>query len=83
MMRCKQILEQLWDFVDGELAPVDEAAIRRHLEVCNQCYPQFDFRRAHIEFMRHLRGHQSAPPALRRALFQRILLEEAGTSEDG
>lgn len=76
MMPCGEVMERLWAFLDGELDASDEAAVRRHLEMCNRCYPQYDFQRAYFEFTRRVRKTDGAPPELRRRLFQAILEEE-------
>lgn len=81
MMPCEEALARLWDFLDGELDASEEAAVRKHLEICHRCYPQYDFQRAYFEFTRRLRDRESAPPELRRRLFQRILVEDARRTE--
>jgi len=48
MVRCEHVLERLWDFLDGELSPEDEAAVKKHLDICNRCYPQYYFQRAYF-----------------------------------
>jgi len=83
MIRCEHALDQLWDFLDGELPPEDSAAVQRHLELCNRCYPQYDFRRAHLEFVRRLRDRQHVPAAFRSALFQMILAQDAQRPLEG
>ena len=82
MIPCEEALARLWDFLDGELDASDEAAVRKHLEICNRCYPQYDFQRAYFEFARRLREGATAPPELRRRLFQRILVEDARGARD-
>ncbi|MGH7545838.1 MAG: zf-HC2 domain-containing protein [Gemmatimonadota bacterium] len=82
MMPCEEAIARLWDFLDGELDAPDEAAVRKHLEFCSRCYPQYDFQRAYFEFTRRLREGERAPPDLRRRLFQRILVEDARGARD-
>lgn len=79
-IRCEDALALLWDFLDGELAPDDEAAIRKHLEICNRCYPRYDFQRVSFEYTRRLVSREHASPELRRRLFQAILEEEGHKS---
>lgn len=81
MIRCEEALSRLWEFLDGELPPADETAVKRHLEVCNRCYPHYDFRRAYFEYARQVREREQAPASLRRELFRRILEQES--AEDG
>lgn len=76
MMRCDDALARLWDLLDGELPPDEEAAVKRHLEVCGRCYPQYDFQRTYMEYTRRLAAQEHAPPELRKRLFQRILEQE-------
>ncbi len=78
MMRCEDALARLWDFLDGELPAGEENAVRKHLEVCHRCYPQYDFQRAYFEYARQIRERDVARPELRRRLFERILEQEAG-----
>jgi anti-sigma factor (TIGR02949 family) len=82
MMRCEDALARLWDFLDGELPPDEENALRRHLEVCGRCYPQYDFQRAYLTYVRRLAEREHAPPDLRRRLFLKILQQERG-AENG
>lgn len=46
---CRVVLEQLWEFLDEELAPDRVAAIRTHLELCAKCYPDYDFEKAFLQ----------------------------------
>jgi anti-sigma factor (TIGR02949 family) len=77
MIRCEDALSRLWEFLDGELPLEDEAAVKKHLDVCNRCYPHYDFQRAYFEYARQVQERQHAPTALRRDLFRRILEQES------
>lgn len=81
MIRCEEALLRLWEFLDGELPPEDETAVKRHLEVCNRCYPQYDFQRAYFEYARQVREREHAPASLRRKLFRRILAQESSNGQ--
>jgi mycothiol system anti-sigma-R factor len=76
MMRCEEALSRLMEFVDGELPIAEETAVKKHLDICNRCYPQYDFQRTYVEFTRRLHNREHAPAALRRQLFRRILEQE-------
>lgn len=82
MIACEDALARLWDFLDGELPPAEEAEVQRHLEVCNRCYPQYDFRRAYLELARRLGERETATPELRRRLFRMLLEKERGDGAD-
>lgn len=77
MISCEEALARLWEFLDGELPPEDEAAVKKHLDICERCFPRYNFRRAYFEFTRRIRDREHAPPSLRRRLFQEILQREA------
>ncbi len=76
MIRCEHVLVRLWEFLNGELSVEDEVAVKKHLDVCNLCYPRYDFQRAYFEYTRRLKERDEAPPSLRRRLFRRILEQE-------
>jgi len=77
MMRCEEALSRLMEFVDGDLSGDEEAAVKKHLDICDRCYPRYDFQRAYLKFTRRLQDRQAAPAALRRRLFRAILEQEA------
>ncbi len=78
MIRCEEAMARLWEFLDGELEDVEQEAVRKHLEVCNRCYPKYDFQRAYFEYMQRTsrRGEESTD--VRHELFQKLLEQEAG-----
>ncbi len=77
MIRCEEAMARLWEFLDGELEDVEEEAVRKHLEVCNRCYPRYDFQRAYFEYMQRTSSKGDGPVDLRRELFQKLLEQEA------
>jgi mycothiol system anti-sigma-R factor len=36
-MECRQVIERLWEYLDGELVAEEAAAIRRHFDDCSSC----------------------------------------------
>lgn len=73
---CREAVERLWAFLDGELPDTEAAAIRTHLEACSRCYPHFDFQKAFCEFLRS-RRQESAPSELRSRI-REILAQDPG-----
>lgn len=65
MLDCDAVMRQLWDYLDGELTPDREAAVRDHLAVCKRCYPQYDFEKAFVRALAASRREHSRPDALR------------------
>lgn len=65
MLDCDAVMRQLWDYLDGELTPDREAAVRDHLAVCKRCYPQYDFEKAFVRALAASRREHARPDALR------------------
>jgi anti-sigma factor (TIGR02949 family) len=84
MMPCDQVMERLWEFIDGELPPAEEQAVQAHLEICGRCFPQYDWDRAYARFI-HSAAQRMGNPALRRRVFEALLRESAdnGSPEEG
>ena len=78
MIRCEEAMARLWEFLDGELEDVEEEAVRKHLEVCNRCYPKYDFQRAYFEYMQRTSRRSEGSADVRHELFQKLLEQEAG-----
>ena len=73
MLDCESVLRQLWDFLDGELTPERTADIRLHIEVCQRCYPHFQFERSFLDAISARRRSHSDPERLRAMLHQALL----------
>lgn len=43
MITCAEAVEQLWAYLDGELAPEDKAALEEHLGFCRVCCGEVEF----------------------------------------
>lgn len=65
---CRQALDRVYEYLDGELDPEWMDRVSRHIEVCRRCWPRFDLER---RFIRHIRERGFAPARSRR-LEQRI-----------
>lgn len=59
MISCSEAVRQLWDYLDGDLRPVDRDDIEGHLALCRRCCGE-------AEFTASLRGllQRSAGPVL-------------------
>lgn len=77
MITCAEAVEQLWAYLDGELAPEDKAALEEHLGFCRVCCGE-------VEFAEELRGFlaRSAVEELPEDVRRRLLstLDELGAS---
>ena len=36
---CREALVRVYEYLDGELAPLDAEALKQHFARCQQCYP--------------------------------------------
>ncbi len=62
MTTCQDVIEHLWDYLDGEL-PADRAeAVAAHLAECGRCYPQYRFQFAFLELLARHREQVPPPP---------------------
>lgn len=78
LIGCREALEQLYEYLDGELAPGSADEVRRHLQVCDACYPQVRFTTEFRDALhRAASGQPVCPDALRQKV-GRLLAEERG-----
>lgn len=75
MIPCDHVVAQLWEYVDGSLDQLGSEQVRRHIDMCARCFPEYDFRRAYVRFMGRC-STQEVKPELRRRIFEMILEEE-------
>lgn len=82
MISCDEALSKLWEYLDGELPPENEAAVKKHLDICDRCFPHYDFQSAYFEYTRQVKEREHAPPSLRKKLFRRILEQESDDAQE-
>lgn len=69
---CKSLLDQLSDFLDGELDPEVCRLIEAHLSDCPDCRVLVDSTRRTIDLSRQLGGRRPLPPAIADRLWQAL-----------
>ncbi len=62
---CRAALDQLWEYLDGELSPARMESVRTHLALCAKCYPEHDFEKAFLDAIGNCRKDQCASHRLR------------------
>jgi anti-sigma factor (TIGR02949 family) len=62
---CKVVIEQLWEFLDGELDAERAQLVHQHLTLCQHCYPHYDFEKAFLEALSDCNCSTCAPNDLR------------------
>lgn len=65
MIDCESAMRQLWDFLDGQLTPERMEQVRAHIDMCQRCYPQYEFERTFLETIAARRRTHSDPARLR------------------
>lgn len=62
MVSCRELIEQLWDYLDAELPPEHMEEVAAHLAECARCYPQYRFEFAFLEAVARQRDRFPGPP---------------------
>jgi anti-sigma factor (TIGR02949 family) len=72
-MECPEVVDRLWEYLDGELAAKEADAVGRHLAGCPACLPRCRCDRAFLALVvRSLNGPCPAPLRLREAVRARL-----------
>lgn len=74
-MNCPEAIEHLYSYLDQECSADVEAAVRVHIEQCTDCFGQFEFERTFLLFVKARSAAKSAPPELKKRIFQEILMD--------
>ena len=69
MVSCREVIEELWDYLDGELSPERMEALAAHLAECARCHPHYRFELGFLEALARQRHRVSGPP---QALVERV-----------
>ena len=69
MISCREVMERLWDYLDGELAPEATLQFADHIAACKRCFPQYQFEFAYLEALARQRQRLPGPSD---ALVQRL-----------
>lgn len=73
---CRSAMQQLWDYVDGELTPERLSAVERHLTECAHCHPHAEFAERFLAAIHASRDQRCCPQATRQRVMEK--LREAG-----
>ena len=68
-MECAEVTRRLWEYLDGELAAKEAAAVGHHLAGCPHCQPHYRRDQAFlVVVIRSLSRPCFAPPSLRSSI---------------
>lgn len=73
---CQEASARLFEYLDGELEDVSEEEVRRHLEVCEACYPRVQFEKHFMEALRRSQNGGQVSQSLRARVLQSLGEEE-------
>lgn len=70
--KCSEVLDRVYEYLDGEMGEHDVAKIRQHLEECRPCLSQYDIDLALKALLRRSCTCEAAPEELRTRIMVRI-----------
>ncbi len=73
---CDEASARLVEYLDGELEGVSEEEVRRHLEVCEACYPRVQFEKHFMEALRRSHNGGRVSESLRERVLQSLAQDE-------
>ncbi len=65
---CRQAIEELYEFLDGELTQGNRASIDRHLDDCSHCFDAFEFQ-AELKALVSQKCRSELPDGLKNRVF--------------
>ena len=69
---CREVLDKVYSYLDGELAEVDIVEIRVHLDECGPCLKEYDLDKAIKQLVAKHCGCDPVPGDLRSKVLARI-----------
>lgn len=69
---CRDVLDKVYEYLDGELTPRDVEAIRVHLDECGPCLEEYDLDKAIKQLVAKHCGCDPVPSDLRSKVLARI-----------
>jgi len=68
---CKEAVEQLYEFLDGELTPEKRTSISDHIDACGHCLDAYEFH-AELKTVISEKCRTDLPPGLRDRVFDAL-----------
>ena len=76
MIPCDEASARLFEYLDGELEDLSEEEVRRHLAVCEACYPRVQFERHFLEALQRSQNGGRVSGTLRERVLQALAEDE-------
>lgn len=68
MLSCEEVVDRLFEYLDGELEDLESQQVKDHLEACKRCYPRAEFERAFLEAVQNAKTGVICPEAVRESV---------------
>ena len=75
---CRQVLDELQDWLRREVTPESSAAIEAHLALCAPCRAHTEFERRFQAVLARAAGLERCPPELRERMVAALRREAGG-----
>ena len=72
---CGEVLDRLYEFLDGELTEVRADEVKEHLSDCHPCLKVKEFEAAYVRFLEARARARCAPEGLRKRILEQILFD--------
>jgi mycothiol system anti-sigma-R factor len=69
---CLEVLDRVFEYLDGEMGQIDVRRIQEHLDECGPCLKQYDLDVALKSLLRRSCACEQAPTELRQKIMVRI-----------
>jgi mycothiol system anti-sigma-R factor len=79
MIPCRDALERIYEFMDGELEGASEAEVEEHFRVCTRCYPHLHLEQSFRDRVRDALGRPEVPEHLRARVLEMLAREDRST----
>lgn len=64
-VKCREAVERMFEYLDGELEDATREQVAEHFRVCSSCYPALAFEESFREALRRVQEGEQTPPAVR------------------
>ena len=71
---CSEVLHRIYEYLDGEMSSDDVRRVAAHLNECQPCLAEHDLDVALKQVVRRSCSGETAPPAVRLQILQRITM---------
>ena len=71
---CAEVMERLYEYLDGELTTEREAEVKAHLQACAPCTALSSFEATFVRFLEARTRTRKAPEELKKRILKEMLL---------